>query len=642
MTPSGSGSHPFEDVHEDLDLSPAAGQVGPRGECLQPLEKAPAHIDPHGHLVLPALVCFELCEKLRGEGHTWDLVVQIEGLLEAGHGEEPGEYLEGQAGGAVEEPLRGLEGEDGLAHGEGCTGVQARLELIQFLVEVAGGQVHPNPHGEVGPGADGVVGEVVAPVEGGDDLHEAHNVHVVDGGGRGEIADGRGISRQGKDAVHPQESRSQELGLEGQEVPVPASHVKDRGEPRLLLDEVGQSHGRDPNAGHGVVRDVHGGCPGLLEAPCRFHGLPRVGSLGRVDLAGDGEPLVQFLEEPHGDGMGRREGLGGHLLDDHVALGAHLALHGRPALHHGGDGAYGLGGRPAASAHDVDPQVHVALDVARHVLGAGEVVELAVHLRGVARVGHDHEGVVHVAGHLLHEGQGVGGAHGAVDAHHVRTVGGQALAPLHGRVAEEGAAVLVEGEGGEDGEVGGHLPAGLDEEPRFEGGLLGLDDEEVGARLGQCGDLLETDLPGLGFVHVTVGLEHDLEGADGGAHPDGASVGRPARDLHAPDVNIPHAVVEIVLGQIEAVGLEGVGGEDPRPRVDVFAMEGEDQVRLGDVGLLEAVAPSGCPASSRRFPWRRPPRSPILSSNSLALRVWSSFVSDGGPSGPELGDWVIR
>ena len=52
--------------------------------------------------------------------------------------------------------------------------------------------------------------------------------------------------------------------------------------------EVGQGHGGDAHAGHGVVRDVHRGGPRLLEEARHLHRLTGVGAFGG-SIARDGE-----------------------------------------------------------------------------------------------------------------------------------------------------------------------------------------------------------------------------------------------------------------------------------------------------------------------------------------------------------------
>jgi hypothetical protein len=112
----------------------------------------------------------------------------------------------------------------------------------------------------------------------------------------------------------------------------------------------------------------------------------------------------------------------------------------------------------------------------------------------------------------------------------------------------------------------------------------GLEHEQVdaGERLG----LLAEGRLGLVQAGLAPRLDADAERADRAGHV-GLAAGRLPGDADARGVDLAQAIAQAELGQLEAVGAEGVGLEDVRPGPEVGLVNLGDDVGLGQVQLVE-------------------------------------------------------
>src|SRR5205823_5309090 len=228
-----------------------------------------------------------------------------------------------------------------------------------------------------------------------------------------------------------------------------------------------------------------------------------------------------------------------------------------------------LGGGAAAAADDVDAELRDELgQVARHLLGRGGVDLAVVDVERQAGVG-DHADLAAAVlaeeadrlAHVLRAGA-------AVEADHVDA--GQRLQRGHYRLdlgAEEHPAGEVVEDLGLDGDAAAELAA--EAVDAGDGGLqledvdLGLDDEEVGAPLGEPPGLLVEDVNQLPVGNlrqggVVGGGEHagraDRAGGDARALRGGVAVGDAAGDGGGGAVELQRLLGEAPLGEAEAAG----------------------------------------------------------------------------------------
>ncbi len=195
-----------------------------------------------------------------------------------------------------------------------------------------------------------------------------------------------------------------------------------------------------------------------------------------------------------------------------------------------------IGGRAAATADDGYASVdHLGNGLA--VLGRVDVIEgNAVFHARKAGVRLDHDRALRPGKHALHERHQVLGAKRAVDAHDVGAEGRERHGGDLGRRTQERAAVLSERHGHEDRQVG-VLAHG--EKGRLGLGKIGhgLDDEQVGARLGGGTRLLRKELVRVVEGQRAHGLEELARRADVGRNvadprPAGTANGRLKDLLH--------------------------------------------------------------------------------------------------------------
>ena len=250
---------------------------------------------------------------------------------------------------------------------------------------------------------------------------------------------------------------------------------------------------------------------------------------------------------------------------------------------------------PAARADVVDAQRLHLQRVVGHYLRRPVVVDLLG--RGLvlrqARVGlGDQEDVGrldrrHLADHAL-DLAGAVAAVGAQDAHaHVV----QRLHRLHRLDAHHRAEMGVEGHGDRDRQAGRRpdpLHRGLD----FFQRAHRLDQEEVHPALGQRGRLLGERVAH--FVrHACAEREEDLARRPHVARDQHVVIGRGghlARRLDGRQVELSHAILEIVQPQAEAVAPERVGRDHLRAGIRVGLVDALEHLRPGDVPLLRRPA----------------------------------------------------
>jgi hypothetical protein len=138
--------------------------------------------------------------------------------------------------------------------------------------------------------------------------------------------------------------------------------------------------------------------------------------------------------------------------------------------------------------------------------------------------------------------------------------------------------------------------------------LAGLaDGEDRGLQLGQVAQRLEDDQVSPGLQErldllaerraSLVGRDRSERGQRLAERPDRSGqedglatlLTRLAGDLDRPEVDVADLILEPVLGQLEAVGAEGVGLDQLGAGADVLTVDALDDAGLGEVELVEAA-----------------------------------------------------
>ena len=265
----------------------------------------------------------------------------------------------------------------------------------------------------------------------------------------------------------------------------------------------------------------------------------------------------------------------------------------------GGDLGDVLGCGAAAAADDVNETLaHPRLDQARHLAGALVVLAHGVGQAGIgigddARLG-DGRNLGDVGTHQL-------GAERAVEAEREGPQVAHGEVERLRRLAGQGAARAVgDGAGDDQRQLDAHL---VEHGERGKAGRLGiqrvedgLDQQHVGAALDQAARLLGVGLDQLVVADVAEARVVDV-GRDGGGavgRPHGAGddarpvgrlgrygIGRGARQLCGGHVHLEGEVLHAVVGQRDALRIEGVGADDVGAGLQVGRVDGADRLRLG-------------------------------------------------------------
>ena len=236
--------------------------------------------------------------------------------------------------------------------------------------------------------------------------------------------------------------------------------------------------------------------------------------------------------------------------------------------------------RAAAAAQDRGARFQQGQHISAELLRAHIVYGLSFPVQGrKPRVGLRNE---RHRGHLRHlpdHRRHLVRSGGTVRADSVRAQAGKDQRGGRGVGAEQTPAVRLEGHGHHDGQ----LRTGLLGGDQRRSGLLqahhGLHHEQIRTGLCQTADLL--------FINVDQFFK--IHSADGGQllaghrqvprHQRPVSHG-PAGDLHQRTVQLPNAVLQAELLQLDPVGGKGRGVDDLRPRVRVFSLETLQHLRM--------------------------------------------------------------
>ena len=286
--------------------------------------------------------------------------------------------------------------------------------------------------------------------------------------------------------------------------------------------------------------------------------------------------------------------------DRRSARGTSVGTRGAPPDGRLGDRRDVLGRRAAAPADDVDQAGGGELaDDARHRLGGLVVLAEGVGQPGV-RVGRDE--AVGDAGELRDVGAQLTGAERAVEADR------QGAGVAHGVPERLGHLPRERAAGGVGDRAGDHdRPAALvlleqrlervDRGLGVEGVEDRLDEEHVGAAVDEAAGLLEVgldelvvgDVAGPGVVDVGGDGCRAVRRAERAQHPArpvgralGHGVGLGARERRGGDVQLVGEVLQAVVGERDALRVEGVGLEEVGARLEVGAVHPADDLRLGD------------------------------------------------------------
>ena len=112
---------------------------------------------------------------------------------------------------------------------------------------------------------------------------------------------------------------------------------------------------------------------------------------------------------------------------------------------------------------------------------------------------------------------------------------------------------------------------------------LRLDEDQVGARLGERFDLLEECIEGLGRAHPPKGRESNPQRPHGPSHQDPGPPGH----LDSRAVQLVDAVSHVPTSKSEAVRPERVREDDRGAGIDEAPVDALDQTRIVEVQGLE-------------------------------------------------------
>ena len=250
--------------------------------------------------------------------------------------------------------------------------------------------------------------------------------------------------------------------------------------------------------------------------------------------------------------------------------------------------AYEVGIGTAAAADQLDlidafvpAAVKYRAEIAR-VLGRRKVVyAFAVNGLGKARIGLDDDGNLGIPADLGHHIGKVRGAQRTVHSDSIDAESAECGRGRCGMCAEEGSAVLLIGESGDNGKVRILLDCqhcGL----HFEKVRHGLYYEQVGAGFIARDDLLFVQLISCVEFKLAEGLQHLSGGAD--ILSDKARARLP-RDLYACADQRSRTVAEF-----GGIGAEGIGSDNVGACLNIGAVDIQDLIRLAQVPLLGKCA----------------------------------------------------
>ena len=246
-----------------------------------------------------------------------------------------------------------------------------------------------------------------------------------------------------------------------------------------------------------------------------------------------------------------------------------------------------LGRGPATPAHEAHAELEHAARVDAEILRRRHIDEALVDPAGQPGVGHSRHGQACLE-HGLDGGQDVHRAVGAVDADDV----GAEVAHLAGDVeaarAVGHAAVLVDRDLRDDGQAaGGHCAGDADGDAQLGRLAHGLDDERVYARLDQRLGLFAQRSPD--FVEVVLtGVAEEVTARAYGTGDVGLSGRGGARELHAGQIELGHAVGQTVLFKPERVRSKRVGLDQRRAGPHVVFVHARDDLGARHIELFKA------------------------------------------------------
>src|SRR5829696_4420124 len=219
---------------------------------------------------------------------------------------------------AFEGVLQGFYLEDRLGPEGVRPGLDLAPEFADLLVQVLRRGVEGGSDQEPRRLSDGVAGEVFPVVHPTQDVHEAYRVGIEDRGGLGVVPDLGRIARHGEDVLYAECRRPEQVGLQADDVPVPAREVGDDLDSGLVLHDPGRSDGVHPEPGPRPIRDVYGVHAPFLQPPRRLHHPLDSVAARQIHLHRHGEAGAQPFGELR-DGTGRDPYALGPIYDGHTA-----------------------------------------------------------------------------------------------------------------------------------------------------------------------------------------------------------------------------------------------------------------------------------------------------------------------------------
>ena len=331
-------------------------------------------------------------------------------------------------------------------------------------------------------------------------------------------------------------------------------------------------------------------------------------------LAGDAQGLVVFLLVDEAEELSRTRHVAALAHVDKIVLrlhlqhiqpgeAEHLTFLGRHmqfrSLHQAGESRDVLVRGAATSAEDVHQAfIHERLHLGGHLVGRLVVLPQAV---GQAGIGIDADVIGRAGGELLQIGLHLTCAERAVQTH------GKRSCVLHGgqegiqRLPGEGASAFGDGDGKHQGDfpprASHRLAGGMDGGLGIERVEDGLHQQGIHPTLQQGAHLLDVGFGELvegegtqgGIVHVGAHREGLVGGAHGACHvagllrgAPGIFIGQGACQAGGLKVDVAHMGFRVVIRLADARGVEGVGLDDVRPRLQVAPVDVRHHVGAGE------------------------------------------------------------
>ena len=119
------------------------------------------------------------------------------------------------------------------------------------------------------------------------ELDQPEGIQVEDGGSSGLFAEAGRVAGHGEDRANPQQAGAHQVGLQAEQVTVPAGDVGNHLDPDVALDDARQGDVAHPDPRQRVFGEVYRVRPRLLQCPATGENLAAVKPLWGVQFHGN-------------------------------------------------------------------------------------------------------------------------------------------------------------------------------------------------------------------------------------------------------------------------------------------------------------------------------------------------------------------